>query len=152
MCVLLLQRTFSFKSCPNCVFKTDLRQIPFRTSRGLNWDNDTCKLKRSSLGLIYYVLNSKNFAKKAFWSVVQPFSCPCLAVKNKNLTQCHLQMQTNSIQMQNNSFRSSGLRRMLSSGLLVFPFVFAFNTFISPWSCYHPTLGFFQFFSSLYNR
>ena len=29
---------------------------------------------------------------------------------------------------------------------------FAFKTFITPWSFYHPTFGFFQFFSSFYNR
>ena len=31
-------------------------------------------------------------------------------------------------------------------------FLHAFKTFISPWSFYHPTLEFFQFFSNFYNR
>ena len=32
------------------------------------------------------------------------------------------------------------------------PSFLAFKTFISPWSFYQPTFGFFQFFSSFYNR
>ena len=72
--------------------KTKDTEIPLRTSRGLNWENDTLTLKRSNLNLF----TSKNFAEKSILKLVEPFSSPCLAIKSKDLAQSRLQMQNNS--------------------------------------------------------